>query len=507
MRASSHIGAGELAFALACALITVPACTRGEAEHGDPCEQTDDCESGLQCFESLCIPVCGTHVDCGDGYRCERGGECSMVSSEVGDRCLREIECGPGQACQLDDEDRDDDDTLTGTCQLQRPGMPTAAPCEADDDCQIGICSLGRCTQLCGQVSDCPPGLVCATVPRLLADGAPRFTGCFAGRGVISADIPMKEPASTLRVPVPSHARSLALVTEVDEPDQLVGAASVIAPDGTTLYTAPSTDEEFYANPIRYQPGYGVSTLFMSNTPSVALGTGVYQVAVASRLELGAPGTAVPRVRVFYKLDGSAVLDLHFHFLDLAEHPCAASFDEARLDAASAQASPHFQSYVVALGRTFATAGITLGEITYEDIAGRDDLDAVEQGQAGKLFALANHETGINVFFVRAIAPAGVQAVVAGTPGPPRTPGSRASGLALGADTLCYRDWLDMSRITAHAIARQMGLYYNRAPDGHADAIPDSDDSSANLMFFGDLGGAALSEGQSEVLRRYPGLR
>jgi hypothetical protein len=108
---------------------------------------------------------------------------------------------------------------------------------------------------------------------------------------------------------------------------------------------------------------------------------------------------------------------------------------------------------------------------------------------------------------VRAIAPAGVQAIVAGTPGPPRTPGSRASGLAIGADTLCYRDWPALARITAHAVARQMGLYYNRAPDGHLDAVPDSDDSSANLMFFGDLGGAALSAQQSEVLRRYPGLK
>ena len=507
MRASSHIGAGELAFALACALITVPGCTRGEAEHGESCEETEDCESGLQCFEEQCIPVCASHVDCGDGYRCERGGECSLVSSTIGDPCLREIECGPGQACQLESEDGDRDGSLAGTCQVQRPGHATGDECEADQDCQIGICSLGHCTQLCGQVSDCPPGQMCAAVPRLLADDAPRFSGCFAGRGVISAEIPMDEPASTLRVPVPQHARSVALVTEVDEPDQLVGASRVLAPDGSPLYLAPTTIEEFYANPIRYQPGRGVSTLFLSNTTSVPLELGVYEVDVASRLELGAPGTAVPKVRVFYKLDGSAVLDLHFHFLDLAEHPCAAEFDEARLDAASAQASPRFQAYVIALGRTFAAADIALGDITYEDIAGRDDLDAVEQGQAGKLFALASHDTGVNVFFVRAIAPAGVQAVVAGTPGPPRTPGSRASGLAIGADTLCYRDWTEMSRITAHAIARQMGLYYNRAPDGHADAIPDSDDSSANLMFFGDLGGSALSEDQSEVLRRYPGLR
>jgi hypothetical protein len=73
-------------------------------------------------------------------------------------------------------------------------------------------------------------------------------------------------------------------------------------------------------------------------------------------------------------------------------------------------------------------------------------------------------------------------------------------------DTLCYRDWHALARITAHSLGRQMGLYHNRAPDGAPDTISDSDESIENLMYFGDFGGSQLSDGQRDVLRRYPGL-
>jgi hypothetical protein len=287
----------------------------------------------------------------------------------------------------------------------------------------------------------------------------------------------------------------------------MVGATRVVAPDGALLYAAPRRAEDFHENPIRYEPGLAVSTLLVSNTPSVKLQVGAYTVDVESRLPDGGDGTAVPRLRVLYKMDTGATLDLHFHFLDLSAHPCSETFDGGRLDAASAQVSAGFAAYLAELAAVFDAAGVHLGDITYHDITDRDDLDGVERDRVGELFVRAEQESGVNVFFVRSIAPAGVQAVVGATPGPPRTAGTPASGVAIGMDTLCYRNWLQLARISAHAIARQMGLYYNRDPAGHPDTIADSDESATNLMFFGDLGGTSLSSGQGEVLRRYPGLR
>ena len=74
-------------------------------------------------------------------------------------------------------------------------------------------------------------------------------------------------------------------------------------------------------------------------------------------------------------------------------------------------------------------------------------------------------------------------------------------------DTLCYRDWTSMARITAHTLGRQLGLFRNREPDGALDPISDSDGSSSNLMFFSDTGASELSPGQQQVLQQNPGLR
>jgi hypothetical protein len=507
VRASSHIGAGALAVGSVCAHLALAGCLGGNAQVGESCAVTPDCDDDLQCLERVCAERCHSHVNCGDGYTCEVGGECTLVSSAIGDRCLREIECGPGQACIVDDRDNDGDGRLAGTCQVQAPGWAIAAKCTRGSECRSGLCSLGRCTQLCQQASDCPPSMSCALMPRLLHDSAPRFSGCLPGRGVLAHDIPLSAPSEMVRVPVPSSALSFALVAQVDDEEQLVGAEHVVAPDGRTLYALPSNAEEYYANPIRYQPRTSVSTLLVSNTPTIELLAGVYEVTISSRLAGGGRGTAVPSVRVFYKLDTASTLDLHFHFLDLSNHPCKGAFQGGRLDADTAQESEQFGAYLAALDAVFDAAGVHLGDVTYNDMRDRDDLDSIDRERAGSLFALAERGTGVNVFFVRSIAPAGVQAMVGDTPGPPRTAGTPASGVAIGVDTLCYRGWPELARITAHAVARQMGLHYNRDPDGHLDTVPDSDDLSSNLMFFGDLGGETLSRGQHEVLRRYPGLR
>jgi len=508
VRASSYIGAGELALALACASVMVAACNGGDGSIGETCRRQSDCLDELQCFDHFCTQLCHSHIDCGDGYRCEPNGECALVTAAMGDRCFREIECGPGQTCALDTEDLDGDGTLAGTCQQQQPGLTTEEACSADTDCQTGICSLGHCTQMCGQIRDCPPpGLTCAFVPRVLAGSAPRFGSCIASSGVITNEFSLPAPGATIKVPVPSNANSFAVVTQIDDDEQLVGAWRVTGPGGAILYRASTSPDDFYDNPIRYQPARSISTLLIPNTPSVDLATAVYEVEVSSRFPSGEPGTAAPLVRVLYKVDTGATLDLHFYFLDLADHPCSASFDGGRLDAGSAGDSDHFRAYLNEIRDIFAAAGIHLGAVDYTDIADRKDLDALARDRAGELFTLATRRNGLSVFLVRSISPIGVQLVVNATPGPPQTPGSVASGVAISADTLCYQSWPELARLTAHALARQMGLYYNRDPRGFADSIPDSDESAANLMFFGEGGGVAISPGQAEVLSHYPGLQ
>ena len=507
VRASSHTRAAPaLLWAALAALAALATACSGGAGIGESCDRSGDCAGELQCLEGVCTPACRLHVECGDGYQCDRG-ECVLVSSAVGDACAREIDCGPGQRCALDGDDLDGDGLLAGTCQAQASGLVTGSACQRDDDCQSGLCAIGLCSQMCEVTSDCAPGQTCALVPRLQPAAAPIFAGCLPATGVAASRIPLNGPAATVRVPVPSTARSFALITRIDDRNQLVGATRVVDPTGALLFTMPRTPDEYYGNPVRYQPAAGTSTLLVPNTPEVDLHLGVYEIDVSSLLPIGSTGTEVPRVEVLYKLDTGATLDLHVHLLDLTGHPCAGAFDGGRLDALAAPGSARFQGYIAAIDAILEPAGVRVGEVTYRDIVDRGDLDAIRRDQLGDLLELSTGESGINLFLVRSISPVGVQALVGGTPGPPRRPGTPASGVVIAVDTLCYRSWEVLARVTAHALARHMGLFFNRAPDGALDTIPDSDEADGNLMFFGEFGGAALSEGQREVLRRYPGLR
>jgi hypothetical protein len=258
----------------------------------------------------------------------------------------------------------------------------------------------------------------------------------------------------------------------------------------------------------------------MPSTPTSPLEAGIYHVRVRSLRQgidsLGQPedktGTATPSATAVLKLDASVILDLHFYFLDLADHPCAQAFG-GKLDAAVAKDADFFQTtFMTQLRSIFARGGIALGTTTYEDIKDHPDLDGLDVANTSSLAALGKHATGINVFFVRTLSPVGLQAI-GPNPGPAGLAGTRQSGIVIGADTLCYRSWTQLARIAAHEMALYMGLYNNVEVDVdqpdvlHYDAIPDSEATETNLMFYSELGGSELSEGQRYILSRSPVLR
>jgi hypothetical protein len=440
---------------------------------------------------------------------CETTGVCREVRSNVGDECVRELDCGPGQACVLDAEDFDANGVLAATCQLNRPGSTSGAPCSVDGDCRNELCAIGHCTSLCAQDQDCPLDLACTTIPRPLGEGATAvFSGCMQAGGVLEVEHRPIAPYQELAIPVPSSARSFAVVTSVEAEGILVGADRVLSPTGELLYQKPQFPEEFFGNAIRHTPALGIATLLVPNTPLVSLSVGVYNVTVGAFLPQGGPATDIPKVRVFYKLDDASRLDLHFYFLNLQDHPCGAALDVGRLDATSAQTSASFQDvYLTRLRELIDSAGLTAGDLTYTNLGDRPELDGLALEDLPRLVRLSTSPTGVNVFLVRSIDPEGIQAITSGAPGPPNIAGTQASGIAISMDVLCYRSWDTLARVSAHAIARQMGLFHNREPEGFGDPIPDSDASSDNLLFFGEFGGTTLSSGQRDVLRRYPGLR
>jgi hypothetical protein len=379
-----------------------------------------------------------------------------------------------------------------------------------DLDCRNGTCALGHCVDLCQATLDCAYGSTCATVPRVEASGA-LFQACLPARGTLIWDLPVQAPTAEVLLAVPSTARAVDLVMTVDDATQEVGATQVETPHGEAIYQLPATVDDYFNNTLRHQPALGQSVLAMPPSPGLALETGAYHVSLSSLRASGAPGSATPRATAVIKLDDGVVLDLHFHFLDLTDHPCQAAIGTT-LNATSAGTAASFQGEFLGNLRTILSfAGITLGDLTYDDILDHSDLDGLAAADAPALLALGGYEGGINVFFVRTLSPIGLQAF-GPSPGPAHRAGSRGSGIVVALDTLCYRSWNQVARLTVHELARYMGLYHNVEPgqDLHPnwqDPIPDSDLSSANLMYYSELGGDDLSDGQRAILARSPVLR
>jgi hypothetical protein len=475
---------------------------------GAACDAHSQCADAYQCLEDICVPRCDSNSECGDGYQCSSKGICELVISAIGDPCASEWECGLGQGCVLDALLQDSGQVLAATCQLQGTGGNVGALCEVDEDCHNSLCTLGHCSQVCAVNEDCPLGNRCALIPRFTLAEPALFYGCLQSTGVLEHRIPMTEPVETLPVFVPSDTHSLAIVSSVDDDLHLVGATRVVDPNGKLLFNGDSSPEQLVANRIRYIRQKRISTMLIPNSdnPEVKLQTGIYQVRMEAALPPFGEGNAIPEVSVFYKMDTGRVLDLHFYFLDLSDHPCNDEFGVDTLNASSAALSTGFQNeYLAELQDIFAEANINTGTIRYSDID-RADLDGIVDNDLADLLPLATNDTGLAIFFVRSLSPDGVQALIGGVPGPPQ-PGTSASGVAISADTLCYRDWTKLARVTAHSMASQMGLWNNRDPEGIPDPISDTDGDTDNLMFFGEFGGTTLSAGQKDVLGRFPGLR
>ncbi|RMH45002.1 MAG: hypothetical protein D6689_01055 [Deltaproteobacteria bacterium] len=490
---------------LAVALAATAACSNpGPAGIGQPCADPSDCAASAQCFAGVCTPRCRSHVECGDGYRCTDDGVCEMVESSVGDACVRELDCGVHQTCRPDDADVDGDGRLAATCQPVAPGRVPGAPCAADADCQTGVCAIGTCADLCAGDSDCGPDRVCADVPRLLPGAAPLFATCLPARARFSAPVPLAENGGRVRVAVPSHAASVAVVVRAENPQVTVGVTRAVAPDGTVLVDWPNPGR------IRYAPARHESTLLIPNAPDIDVAVGAYEFTVTALRAPGELAGETPRVDVVYALGpdtGAATIDLHMVFLDLAGHPCAAAFDGGTLSAATASVSPSFADFVDAIDAILAPAGVSVGAVTYRDLRGRPDLDALDTRELGALLSTSTEPGGATVFFVRSIDPSGILALAGAIPGAPGLVGRPTAGVAIGAEALCYRSWTDLARSAAHAIGHYAGLFANVAPDGTADPIADSPTDASNLMYFSEFGGVGVSPGQAEVLRRSPVTR
>lgn len=482
---------------------------------GASCESNSECKSDLQCVKQACVARCERASDCGDGFSCSASGLCELAAGIEGSRCKSETECSPGLFCKLDGGDDNNDGSLGATCFQDANGHAIGHECARDSECRNGTCALGHCVDLCASDRDCPRDMACLTIPRVEASAA-LFRGCLPARGVITWDIPVPAPAADVLVPVPSNAVSLSMLMTVSDETQLVGATYLTSPLFEELF---KRNDPAGRNKLRHAPRTGLSVLQIPSSSSARLDIGAYHLSLSSFRSNGqTTGSATPRLKVSLRTGpvdnnhlptDSPVLSLHFHFVDLADHPCRAeqfptgADGKETLSAANARGSAKFEGYLRELRAIFQNAGIALGDLTYDDLKGPASLDNVTPENVRALLALGKYSTGINVFLVRGISPVGVLAM-GPNPGTAGVKGTAASGVVISLEPLCYSSWPQLARTTAHQLARYMGLYPNRDVNGLLDPIDDSDAASDNLMFFSENGGTKFSPGQRSVLVSSP---
>lgn len=481
------------------------ACTGGGAGLGERCDTVGDCASGLQCLEGQCLPRCLHHLECGDGYTCE-AGQCLLAEGVEGTPCISELECGPGLTCRP----RLPISSRPGICQRHTTAGVPGASCKTEFDCRGGACMLGHCLDLCGESSECPPRWTCAAVPMVTDDSVTfrgTFYACLPESGSLTYEIELDENVQqpTVMIAVPSSAVAMSVAMEVADPFQRIGATLVNAPDGRELYTLPLDRDAFFRNRLRHEPAAGFSAFKIPSRPDEPLEAGAYEVSLGVFADGSGEENLNRRLRVTEKLGLGAALDLHFYFTDLGAHPCAETMSSV-IDAASAQASTAFQTQFVAELRTILSRALATGATTYDDVTQFPELGGLQRARAGELFRTNEYEQGVAIFFVRSIAPAGMGIIVGGTPGA-SIPGTRGSGVAVSLEAMCYRDWRTLARQTAHAVARQLGLFRNIEPDGGIDPIDDSPVTIDNLMHYSEFGGTTLSPGQIEMLRASPAVQ
>jgi hypothetical protein len=481
---------------------------------GASCDSNSECKSDLQCVNQACVPRCERASECGDGYECSASGLCESSRGVEGSSCDSETDCSAGLFCKLDGGDEDNDGALRASCATDQSGHAIGQECVNDGQCRNGTCALGHCVDLCSKERDCPRDMTCLTIPRIEAGGA-LFRGCLPERGVITWNIPVSAPAADVLVPIPTGAVSLSLAMSVADDSQLVGA---------TYLTSPRNDELFRRidptnrNKLRHTARPSLSLLQLPSSSMAQLEPGAYHLSLSSLRPNGQTGSATPRLRASLRTGpvnnngiptDNAVLALHFHFLDLTDHPCragqfAGAPGKETLNAENVRSSDKFlDGYVRELRSIFQGAGVALGSITYDDLKDTPSLDNVTPENLRALLALGRYATGINVFLVRGISPVGVVAM-GPTPGTAGVKGTSASGVVISLEPLCYGSWSQLARTTAHQLARYMGLFPNRDVAGVLDPISDTDGSADNLMFFSEGGGTKFSAGQRSILVASP---
>ena len=263
----------------------------------------------------------------------------------------------------------------------------------------------------------------------------------------------------------------------------------------------------------------GATAALAPNNPDSQVEAGTHEFRVFGGVmgQTGfSPSVSQPvRVQVFAKVTDEApetgILDLNLFFTGVNGWT-----------AETAQQDTSFQNTLDSIDNLYSTVGISLGEVSYNDVdSSFQVIESMEGANSdlNRLFQLSEDAPldGPNLFIVdelRSSSPfgggGGILGISGGIPGPILAHGTPQSGVAVAYGSI--QGAAILANVMAHELGHYLGLFHTSeyfafgGMPGH-DPLPDTpEDDTSYLMHAGGSGGN-MSEWQGKVMRKNPWVR
>ncbi len=563
------------------------------------CDTQSDCRGEHQCFGGICRPPCSvdsncgagtcgpdqrctgpectTSADCPGGYACQAGRCVEAAVDASGDfdggavlgdgaPCAASSQCVSGFCLPGDrggvctiacvDEDTCFDASFSSSCgtaavngavgtyclPYREGAQGPAGTCSGDTDCQSSTCVDGQCARVCNGPEDCVLGQLCTSI---VWSGS-SFSGCgyapaggtevrtidlgdFSIRaGTGTPQIVFATPPSAISVTLRARQTGgdtlpLSFYEVEDAASDMIFSLSDISSyvdptirwlpldsEGAIAMLIPNTTIDRYA----FHPGrMRVSTLAYSRMSG---DTGSVDVHVDALVTLAPSGTT------------SGTLAVRLHLVGVG------------VTAAAAPTNTRVQAFVTRFSDIIGQTGISIGAVTYVDIAAPalsiiDTADGPDS-ELAQLFRMSTgtEENVLNLFLVQQVLGGGdgfnTLGIAGGIPGPPRMHGTGHSGVVIAFDPSVVGSGSGGGRLAGHVAAHEvshfLGLFHvtervrpcgpgeipsatvTCAPFGGGDVLSDTTrGDTSNLMNWSIVGSGsntAMSNGQGFVELRNP---